>query len=114
VHDGSQGALAFPRSCAECHRTDSFVPAVIAADRFLTTNPQPSALTAREHDRSFILSYGPHRDAPCASCHTSSKQPRVVRCATCHSPSSLLAQHPRLGTPSEASCLSCHPGGAGR
>jgi hypothetical protein len=114
VHDGSQGALAFPRNCAECHRTDAFVPAVVDAGRFSSANLTASPLATREHDKSFVLSYGPHRNAPCASCHVTMNQPRAVRCASCHSTATLLAQHPRLGAPAEGSCLACHPGGVGR
>lgn len=116
VHDGSRGQPAFPRNCAECHRSDAFAPAVVSAERFLESRRQPLALDPREHDRHFVLSFGAHRGATCDSCHVDAKFARAVRCGGCHAhqPSTLAAQHPRLGTPSDGSCLGCHAGGFAR
>lgn len=116
VHDGSKGDPPFPRNCAECHRTDAFSPALIAADRFLRPNSQMQALDARQHDRHFLLSRGPHRGAPCASCHVEMSAPRIVRCTGCHAhgTAQLAAQHPQTGAPGDGSCLACHAGGFAR
>jgi hypothetical protein len=116
VHDGSDGAPPFPRNCAECHRTDAFVPAVIGADRFLSAGSAALALSPREHDRQFVLSYGPHRGAACGSCHVALPEPRLVRCTGCHAHGTdvLAAQHPNLGAPADGSCLACHRGGFAR
>ena len=114
VHDGSRGGAPFSRQCGECHRTDAFAPALIDPARFLGESEQALAFDARSHDRSFLLTRGPHRGAPCVTCHTSMRTPRVVRCSGCHAPAALASQHPRLGTPAEGSCLGCHAGGFAR
>lgn len=116
VHDGSQGAAPFPRDCAECHRTSAFSPAIVEASQFLASRAALSLRAPPEHDRAFVLSYGPHAGAACASCHADLARPRWTRCTGCHAhnKASLTAQHPSLGEPTDGSCLACHPGGAAR
>lgn len=115
VHDGSSGELPFSRQCTECHQTSSFSPAIVDPSRF-SMQSQSLALDARSHDRAFLLSHGPHRGAPCASCHVELRAPRAVRCTGCHAHENrkLTAQHPNLGTPTDGSCMGCHAGGFGR
>ena len=69
-----------------------------------------------DHDRLFPVSRGPHRGAPCNSCHTSARTPRLVRCTGCHAhnPVKLQQQHGRRVSSSGVSCLGCHPGGTAR
>jgi hypothetical protein len=116
VHDGSRGDPPFSRVCGDCHRSDAFAPAVIDREHFLGKQAAALALDPREHDRRFALSHGPHRGAPCASCHADTNEPRWVRCTGCHQHSNALlaAQHPQLGAPADGSCTACHAGGAGR
>jgi hypothetical protein len=116
VHDGSSGAAPLSRNCAECHRTFAFSPAVIDADRFLGGAGAALQAAPPDHDRSFVLSRGPHRGAPCASCHAAPSAPRLVRCTGCHAhnPALLDRQHPRLPQPQDGTCLACHQGGFAR
>jgi len=115
VHDGSGGAPPFPRNCAECHRTDAFSPAAVPRGRFLGGGVQAlQQIDPRAHDRKFVISRGPHRGAPCGSCHVAVERPQWTRCGSCHTPSTLAAQHPRLGTPADGSCVACHAGGLAR
>lgn len=117
VHNGSQGNPPFSRNCAECHRTTAFYPAVVDANRFLSAqNGALSSFDMRAHDRKFVLSRGPHRGAPCASCHSDLREPRMTRCTGCHNHDrpTLAKQHPRMPVPTDGSCLACHAGGFAR
>jgi hypothetical protein len=116
VHDGSSGSAALPRDCEQCHRTSGFAPAYIEAGRFLGGTAAALSLAATEHDRTFVLSHGPHRGAACGLCHVDVERPRWTRCTACHAHgrAALAAQHLRLGEPADGSCLTCHPGGSAR
>jgi hypothetical protein len=113
-HDGSAGGTPLPRDCAACHRANSWTPAFVDP----TVLPGASPLTApRTHDIRFAISFGPHRDAPCNSCHLSLAAPAAVGCTGCHAHSTvrLRQQHPRNpAAATGAGCLSCHPGGRAR
>ena len=116
VHDGHTGQPPFPRNCAECHTTAAFAPAVVDPARFAGTQGNALLLDVRAHDRQFVISRGPHQGAACASCHLEMREPRIVRCGSCHAHAraQLTAQHPNMGVPSDGSCMACHPGGAAR
>ena len=114
VHDGSRGDLPFPRDCQSCHRTDAFAPAVVDAERFVAGSAQGLTVDPRAHDRVFVLTRGPHRGAPCTSCHVAPSQPRVTRCTSCHGGAQLATQHPTTGAPPDGSCVGCHAGGFAR
>jgi hypothetical protein len=117
---GDPDSPPFPRDCSQCHRATGWVPAFVEAatigDGFASLGSGRFALQSyRSHDRVFPLSSGPHRGAPCGSCHTSRAAPRAVRCNGCHAHSdiALKAQHREvLGF--GAACLVCHPGGSAR
>jgi hypothetical protein len=109
---GDPSAPPLSRDCAQCHRTIGWIPAYVSGP-ILASGAQ--ALSSDAHDRVFPLSFGPHRGAQCASCHTSPSLPRAVRCNGCHEhdEQKLRTQH-RSVAGFGMSCLGCHPGGATR
>jgi len=111
VHTGTATAPPFSRDCSECHRPNSWTLAYVDP----STLPDRNPLTASDaHDVHFPISYGPHRGAPCESCHISPRVHQAVRCTGCHAhdPVRLRAIHGRvLPSSSGTACLSCHPGG---
>jgi hypothetical protein len=121
-HRGTSTSPAFPQDCSQCHLASSWSPAFI--DPTVSLTPATAAVSRslggmvvpREHDRYFPLMHGPHRGAPCNSCHTSSRAPRLVRCTGCHAhnPVKLRQQHARPVSSSGQACLGCHPGGVAR
>ena len=114
VHRGSATTAPFPRNCALCHRPGGWQPAVVDPS---VIGASPAALSpGPEHDARFPISYGPHRDAPCASCHVTQSVPRAVECTGCHAHSAvrLQTQHPRGVNTSGGACLACHAGGSTR
>lgn len=112
VHTGTATTPPFSRDCSECHRPTGWNLAYFDP----STLPDRNPLTAADsHDVHFPISYGPHRGAPCESCHVSSRVRRAVRCIGCHahSPARLRATHgARLVSLSGTSCLSCHQNGS--
>lgn len=112
VHTGSATTPPFPRDCAQCHRPTGFSPAIINPAEF----PSRDALTtAADHDARFPLSFGPHRGAPCDSCHVSTSVRRAVQCTGCHShnPARLRSIHgAKLVSFDGSSCLTCHRDGS--
>jgi hypothetical protein len=109
---GDPNTPALSRDCAQCHRAVAWSPAFVQ-------NPLVTGGLAlrsgEQHDRVFPLSFGPHRGAECASCHTSPQLPRAVRCTGCHAheETKLRVSHRRVAAYGQ-SCLSCHPGGSVR
>ena len=95
---------AFHRPCALCHDTLAWAPALTPAD----------IARVADHDRSFVLSTGPHRGASCESCHVDPTRSRAVRCDGCHGAVALRAQHQTSVAPIASTCLRCHPRGARR
>jgi hypothetical protein len=115
LHVGIPGDPTAPplsRDCAQCHRTIAWTPAFVSGPP-LASGAQ--ALSDGGHDRVFPVSFGPHRGAQCASCHTSPSLPQAVRCNGCHEhdEQKLRTQH-RGVAGFGMSCLGCHPGGAAR
>lgn len=117
-HRGTATSSPFPRDCSLCHRASNWSPAF--ADPTMlgqSVAPLVSGLGAPDnHDLYFRISSGPHRQARCASCHVSSRSPRLVQCVGCHAhnPVKLRSQHRRRVSTNGASCLGCHPGGTAR
>lgn len=119
-HRGTAASPPFPRDCSQCHVASAWSPAFIDP----TATSGSGALSVGlggmvipvNHDRHFPVSRGPHRGAPCNTCHTSSRTPRLVRCTGCHAhnPIKLQQQHKRRMSSSGSSCLGCHPGGTAR
>lgn len=114
-HAGTRGSPPFPRDCGQCHVPTGWAPALV--DPALL--PRSEALTEAppEHELAFAIRRGPHRGAPCASCHVAPELPRVVECTGCHvhDPVTLQRQHRgQAYSPVASSCLGCHPGGMGR
>ena len=109
---GDPGTPPLPRDCAQCHRTIGWTPAYVGSSLLVSA---AQALSAGAHDRVFPLSFGPHRGAECASCHTSPSLPQAVRCSGCHEhdEQKLRTQH-RAVAGFGMGCLGCHPGGAAR
>jgi hypothetical protein len=104
-----------PRTCGQCHRTDSWTPAAIVPDT-LTVRGGARSAAPKGHDARFAISFGKHRGAPCESCHVSEKPDRRVSCTGCHEhgAAALRRQHGKpVGTAASA-CLACHPGGGAR
>ena len=88
-HRGTATSPPFPQDCSQCHvasawssRVHRSLPALPSAGR------RGGQREARGDDRHpgrprsghFPVTRGPHRGAPCNSCHTSSRAPRLVRC----------------------------------
>jgi hypothetical protein len=121
-HRGTATSAPFPQDCSQCHVASAWSPAFV--DPTAIASASTSAARAglggmvipANHDRHFPVSRGPHRGAPCNSCHTSSRTPRLVRCTGCHAhnPVKLQAQHGRRVSSSGGACLGCHPGGTAR
>ena len=121
-HRGTATSPPFPQDCSQCHVASAWSPAFI--DPTNLASPAAAAVSAKlggmlipaDHDRSFPISRGPHRGAPCNGCHTSSRAPRLVLCTGCHAhnPIKLQTQHGRRVSSSGAACLGCHPGGIAR
>jgi hypothetical protein len=122
AHRGTDTSLPFSQDCSQCHRASGWSPAFVDPSMF--TQSSPSAIRAglggmvipANHDQYFPVSRGPHRGAPCNSCHTSARTPRLVRCTGCHAhnPVKLQGQHGRRVSTSGSACLGCHPGGTAR
>ncbi len=122
IHRGTSSTPPFPQDCSQCHLASAWSPAFVDPSRL----PGATAAAARaglggmvvpaDHDRHFPISRGPHRGAPCNSCHASASAPRLVRCAGCHAhnPVKLQQQHGRRVPGSGSACLGCHPGGMAR
>ncbi len=106
----SYGARVEPR----VHRPDEHCTARV--DRRRQQGDRRHGRCPPDHDRYFPVSRGPHRGAPCNSCHTSARTPRLVRCTGCHAHNAvkLQQQHGRRVSSSGVSCLGCHPGGTAR
>jgi hypothetical protein len=131
---------ALPKNCGGCHGTTSFSPARaplgflfrsgeallgndgVPARKSTWSGARPElpngarpALSRRKHDVIFPLSFGKHRAADCADCHTNDRVPRLVTCTGCHAhgPAQLSRQHRALGRV-VSGCVHCHPGGARR
>lgn len=117
-HDGSAdpNSTPFSRNCAECHQTIAWKPAFVNPAMLPGVGAMTAAAARRgDHDGSFVLSSGRHRDAECAACHADPRRPRVVRCDGCHQDIELRRQHPNAAVPRAAvACLRCHPRGAAR
>ena len=120
LHVGIAGDPNTPplsRDCAQCHRAIGWSPAFVSNP--LVTGGLAAGLAALRsgdaHDRVFPLSFGPHRGAECAGCHTSPALPRAVRCTGCHAhdEARLRVQHQKVAA-FQPNCLSCHPGGRAR
>jgi hypothetical protein len=112
VHTGTATTPPFPRDCEECHRPTTWSLAIIDPSRLPGRDPLTSA---DAHDSRFPITYGPHRGAPCESCHVSPSVHRAVRCTGCHAhdPARLRATHgARLVSFSGAACLACHRDGS--
>lgn len=115
-HDGGGSGTPLSRDCTECHRTLAWSPAFFS--------PHPTSadagavrLASLRHDARFPIGFGPHRGAPCDSCHAGQPSSRTFECVGCHahSPARLAAQHPGRRVPSEGrACLRCHAGGMPR
>lgn len=122
THRGTASSPPFPQDCSQCHRPRGWSPAFIDPAAF--TQSAPGAVKAglggmavpADHDRHFPVSRGPHRGAPCNSCHMSAGSPRLVRCTGCHAHNAvkLQSQHGRRVSTSGGACLGCHPGGTAR
>ncbi len=113
-HTGTTSTPPFPRDCAQCHRPVGWSPALF--DLSLASSASPLS-TPENHDLSFPVSFGPHRAAECASCHTAPSIPSLVRCTGCHehSPIQIRLDHPGMHVATDGpGCLSCHPGGMPR
>lgn len=111
THDGSSGLAQFPRDCALCHQTSAWSPAITDPNAL----PRVLGRTSTEHDASFVISTGSHRNLECASCHVDQRRARQVRCDGCHESISLRRQHRGATTATAAAtCLRCHPRGAAR
>jgi hypothetical protein len=117
---GTPPSPPFSRDCAQCHRATGWSPAVVSPSA-LRAMVAPSVLgltvAPERHELAFPISHGAHRAAGCDDCHVSQSVPQAVRCTGCHAhnPVALHTQHKRApSTLSDASCLSCHPGGARR
>ncbi len=118
-HVGAAGETPFPRDCSICHRAAGWrparrdmVPARTAALRLSSQLANPL-----DHDRWFVLSFGPHQNAPCATCHLSENTPRALNCTGCHAHNPVLIQqqHKNGPVPTQgAACMSCHIGGMAR
>lgn len=108
-------AAGYSRACAECHRTTGWSPAIL--DPSSTGRTSMGLRAPARHELRFPIARGPHRGAPCASCHEDAQFPAAVRCDGCHAhgPSALRRQH-RSAVPASdgRACLGCHPGGAAR
>jgi hypothetical protein len=121
-HRGTASSPPFPQDCSQCHFASAWSPAFVdpTAIRSSATSAVSAGLGGMvipaNHDRHFPVSRGPHRGAPCNSCHTSSRTPRLVHCTGCHAHNTvkLQQQHGRRVASSGAACLSCHPGGMAR
>jgi hypothetical protein len=115
LHVGVAGDPAqppFPRDCAQCHRATGWLPAFVRAE---VLSAGLALRAPAEHDRSFLLSQGPHRGVDCANCHGSAATPGAVRCTGCHAHDELKLRqdHPGMAAIGSA-CLVCHPGGRRR
>lgn len=110
---GDPNQPPFPRDCAQCHRASGWSPAFTRNPLVTGVQAFGQALSASEHDRMFVLSFGPHRGAECRSCHMSAAAPRAVRCNGCHAHDEVRSrqQHERIAGFSMTACLACHPGG---
>ncbi len=112
VHDGWNGDPMFPRDCGQCHRTLSWVPAVVVDPNNIA---RQTLVQSGRHDPFFVLSSGSHRTAPCTSCHVDSRRTQQIRCDGCHQGVELRQQHRGATRPTAAvACLRCHPRGASR
>lgn len=111
-HLGDADSPAFPRDCAQCHRPLGWTPALILLDAL----PRTDMLTANiDHDLVFPITFGPHRGAECASCHSVPAAPRIVQCTGCHEHNAVAVRlaHPNLAIHTDGpGCLACHPGGS--
>lgn len=115
-HSGATGSEPFPRDCGQCHVASGWAPALFDPAT-LGGAAGPLTVAPPEHEVIFPIRHGPHRGAPCVSCHMTLDLPRAVECVGCHAhdPVTLRRQHPRrLVSPDAASCLGCHPGGVSR
>lgn len=96
-HQGKYHALAthaaYPRTCARCHSTIAWLPA-LDLDATRTT-----------HDARFAISVGAHATVACKGCHVDRM---TVRCDGCH------ATHPTAVPKVTSACLRCHPRGVRR
>jgi hypothetical protein len=101
------GAVPFAQNCSLCHVTYAWRPAI-----------DPTAgLRARGRDHLRFALVGPHRAAPCESCHPDPRRAAAVRCDGCHRAATLRAQHRTTAvsrSTSATACLACHPRGARR
>lgn len=116
IHAGTATSEPFPRDCALCHVATGWAPALFDPAT-LGAAAAPLTIAPPDHEVVFPIRNGPHRGAPCSSCHMVPDVPRVVECVGCHThdPVTLRRQHPRLVvSPDAASCLGCHPGGVSR
>lgn len=105
-HDGTEGPAPFSQRCSSCHSTAAWSPAF--ADPSTISRGQASLA----HDAVFVLSWGSHRGADCASCHADLRQPQRVRCDGCHDAARTRLVHGRPVAAAAAACLLCHPRGA--
>ncbi len=115
IHAGSPTSAPLPRDCSLCHRALAWVPAIPVVASSVANGSAP--LTApRNHDLRFPISFGAHRSAACADCHSSMAAPRAVRCIGCHAhdPSVVTRQHRRPVATDGPACLNCHLAGARR
>jgi hypothetical protein len=116
IHVGTTDSEPFPRDCGLCHVATGWAPALFDPST-LAGAMSPLTLAPPEHEVVFPIRRGPHRGAPCTSCHVIPDLPRAVECVGCHThdPVTLQRQHPgQLISPDAASCLGCHPGGMSR
>ncbi|MCC7539140.1 MAG: hypothetical protein IT379_23160 [Deltaproteobacteria bacterium] len=113
-HDGGASGTPFPLDCSRCHVATAWSPAFVDP----TELPARGALASvpEGHDARMPLSFGPHRGAPCGSCHTAGPESRQIRCTGCHAhqPVAMRRAHRRAVPADGAACLVCHPGGSAR
>ncbi len=113
VGNPATGTPAFSRDCSQCHQASGWSPAFVNP---LAVQSQAIQSPPKNHDTVFVLSRGPHRGAPCTTCHVGKTRSRAVTCAGCHihNPVALRRQHGKFVSRSATSCLGCHPQGGMR
>ncbi|MGD8606395.1 MAG: cytochrome c3 family protein [Myxococcales bacterium] len=121
-HRGTATTAPFSQDCSQCHTATAWSPAFIdptalaASSMAAVRSGLGGMAIPADHDRSFPISRGPHRGAPCNSCHSSAQTPRFVRCTGCHAHNAIVLrkQHKQHISSSPSACLGCHPGGTAR